>query len=42
VHLTLDGDEATARVFTTPNDGSGANVLEATEHYARRTGKPPR
>jgi hypothetical protein len=38
VHLTLDGEEATARVFTTPNDGSGKNILEATEHYARRTG----
>lgn len=42
VHLTLDGDEAIARVFTTPNDGSGANVLEATHHYARRTGSLPR
>ena len=42
VHLTLDGDKATARVFTTPNDGSGANVLAATEHYARRTGRLPR
>ncbi len=42
VHLTLDGDEATARVFTTPNDASGANVPEATHRYARRTGSLPR
>lgn len=38
VHLTLNGDEATARVFTTPEDGSGANVLEATQVFQRRTG----
>jgi tartrate-resistant acid phosphatase type 5 len=42
VHLTLDAEEATARVFTTPNDGSGTNVLEATGRYARRTGSLPR
>lgn len=42
VHLTLEDDGATARVFTTPNDGSGANVLEATHRYARRTGSLPR
>jgi len=41
VHLTLDADEATARVFTTPNDGSGANALAATDHYRRRTGQLP-
>ena len=40
VHLTLDAEEATVQVFTTPNDGSGANVLAATEHYRRRTGQP--
>jgi hypothetical protein len=38
VHLTLNGDEAVARVFTTPEDGSGANVLEATQVFHRRTG----
>jgi hypothetical protein len=38
VHLTLGTDEATARVLTTPNDGSGANLLETTHSYARRTG----
>jgi len=38
VHLTLDGDRATARVLTTPDDGSGANVPELTHTYARRTG----
>jgi tartrate-resistant acid phosphatase type 5 len=42
VHLTLDGEKATARVFTTPNDGSGTNVLEATGRYTRRTGSLPR
>jgi hypothetical protein len=34
----LDGDRATARVLTTPDDGSGANVPELTHTYARRTG----
>jgi hypothetical protein len=38
VHLTLSGDEATASVFTTPEDGSGTNVLEATQVFHRRTG----
>ena len=39
MHLTLGAEEATVRVFTTPNDGSGANQLETTKTYARRTGK---
>ena len=38
VHLSINGDEAVARVFTTPDDGSGANVLEATQVFHRRTG----
>jgi hypothetical protein len=38
VHLTLDGDQAVARVFTTPEDGSGGNILEATQVFHRRTG----
>ncbi len=41
VHLTLDGDEATVRVFTTPSDGSGASVPEITSQYRRRTGSLP-
>jgi phosphodiesterase/alkaline phosphatase D-like protein len=38
VHLTLDGDQAVARVFTTAEDGSGGNILEATQVFHRRTG----
>lgn len=38
VHLTLDGDKAIARVLTTPDDGSGSNVLEMTHTYTRRSG----
>jgi tartrate-resistant acid phosphatase type 5 len=38
-HLTLEGDRAVVRVMTTPLDGSGANVVEATETYARRSGE---
>ena len=39
MHLTLDADQATVRVFATPNDGSGVNQLETTRTYGRRTGK---
>jgi phosphodiesterase/alkaline phosphatase D-like protein len=42
VHLTLNGDLATARVFTTPDDGSGANALEFTQVFSRRSGKTER
>jgi len=38
MHLSLDADQATVNVFSTPNDGSGANVLETTRVYKRRTG----
>jgi tartrate-resistant acid phosphatase type 5 len=38
MHLSLDADQATVNVFTTPNDGSGANILETTRVYKRRTG----
>ena len=34
VHLTLEQDAAVARVITTPNDGSGTNVLGVTHRYA--------
>ncbi len=37
MHLTLRRDEAEVNVFSTPNDGSGANVLETTHVYRRRT-----
>ncbi len=40
MYLTLKPDEAEVRVFSTPNDGNGANVLETTRTFARRTGKP--
>ena len=40
MYLTLRPDEAEVRVFSTPNDGGGANVLETTRIFARRTGKP--
>jgi hypothetical protein len=39
MYVTLKPDEAEVRVFSTPNDGSGANVLETTHTYARRTSK---
>lgn len=39
MHLTFGADNAMVKVFTTPNDASGANVLEATHVYQRRTGK---
>lgn len=41
VHLELEGDRAIAKVFTTPEDGSGRNVLEATQVFDRRTGVLP-
>ncbi len=37
-HLTLDGDRATVQVFSTPDDGSGRNVLETTQTFQRRSG----
>jgi hypothetical protein len=37
VHLAIEGDKATARVFTTPEHGSGTNVLEATQVFHRRS-----
>jgi hypothetical protein len=40
MYLSLKPDEAEIRVFSTPNDGGGANVLETTHTYARRTGTP--
>ena len=39
MYLTLRPDEAEVRVFSTPNNGGGANVLETTRIFARRTGK---
>jgi hypothetical protein len=40
--LTLDGDRARVDVFSTPDDGSGRNVLETSRTFDRRTGKLPR
>ncbi|HET9811376.1 MAG TPA: metallophosphoesterase [Sphingomicrobium sp.] len=40
-HLLLDGDTATVRMFSTPDDGSGTNVLEATQTFRRRSGLIP-
>jgi hypothetical protein len=40
--LTLDGDRAKVDVFSTPDDGSGANVLETSQTFNRRTGALPR
>jgi hypothetical protein len=37
-HLTLDGDRATVRIYSTPDDGSGSNKLEITQTFARRSG----
>ena len=39
-HLTLDGDRATVRIYSTPDDGSGSNKLEITETFSRRSGTP--
>ncbi|WP_146909293.1 metallophosphoesterase [Arenimonas daejeonensis] len=41
VHLRLDGDQAVAKAITTPNDGSGGNVVAHTQVYARRSGQLP-
>jgi tartrate-resistant acid phosphatase type 5 len=38
VHLKLEGEDATARVFVTPNSGDGTNILETTHVYKRRSG----
>lgn len=35
--LTLETDEAIVEVMSTPNDGSGGNVHESTQRFARRT-----
>jgi hypothetical protein len=35
--LTLEDDEAVVDVMSTPNDGSGTNVHESTQRFARRT-----
>ena len=40
--LTLDGDKATVRIFSTPDDGSGSSQLEITKVFERRTGSLPR
>lgn len=37
VHLTLEADQAIARVITTPNDGSGVPALELTHRFTRRS-----
>jgi len=39
VHLTLEGDQAVARVLSTPNDGSGGVALEHTQTFDRRSGR---
>jgi hypothetical protein len=40
-HVTLDGDRATVKIFSTPDDGSGRNVLEITHEFQRRSGPRP-
>lgn len=37
MYLTLGAEDATVKVFSTPNNGTGANVLETTRTYRRRT-----
>jgi len=39
VHLTLAGDQATVRVVSTPNDGSGRPVEEFVYDFQRRSGR---
>jgi hypothetical protein len=41
-HLTLDGDRATVRIYSTPDDGSGSNKLEITQTFERRSGASQR
>ena len=41
-HLSLEGDRAVVKMFSTPDDGSGRSVLEATHIFARRSGSLPR
>ena len=41
-HLELDGDRAVVQIFTTPDDGSGGNVLEITKTFGRRSVTLPR
>jgi len=41
-HLALEGDRAVVQVFSTPDDGSGGNVLEITKTFSRRSGALPR
>jgi hypothetical protein len=37
-HLTLDGDRARVDIFSTPDDGSGRNMLEIRQEFSRRSG----
>ena len=39
-HVTLDRDEATIRILTTPDDGSGEPVLAYEHSFERRGGNP--
>lgn len=41
VHLRLEAEQAVAQAITTPNDGSGGNVVAHTQVYARRSGRLP-
>jgi hypothetical protein len=41
VHLTLNGDEATVRVFSTPDDGRPTAIPETTQTFHRRSGLLP-
>lgn len=39
-HVTLEADQATIRILTTPDDGSGQPVLAFEHRFDRRSGKP--
>ena len=35
--VVIEGEHATVRLFSTPDDGSGARVLEFEHEFSRRT-----
>lgn len=37
MHLTLNRDSAVVKVITTPNDGSGTNMVEHSQEFRRRS-----
>ncbi len=40
-HVTLEADQATIRVVSTPDDGSGRPQVEFEHRFDRRSGRQP-